>query len=60
MAPREWSLALFGAFASREKTLHADPGHHVDVPRFEMESAKRFFGRYLVEGCAALGTPGVE
>jgi hypothetical protein len=38
MVPRESGLALFGAFASAEKTLHANAGGHLDVPRFEMEA----------------------
>jgi hypothetical protein len=35
MVPREVGLALFDAFASREKTLHANPGRHAAVPAFE-------------------------
>jgi hypothetical protein len=27
--PRESGLALFGAFASRQKTLHANSGRHL-------------------------------
>src|SRR6266498_41340 len=42
LVPRDSALALFDAFASREKTLHASPGRHVDVPAFELESAERF------------------
>jgi dienelactone hydrolase len=53
VVPREWGLALFGAFASREKTLHANPGRHVGVPAFEMESSERFFTRHLLEGAPA-------
>ena len=45
--PRESGLALFDAFASTEKTLHANAGRHKDVPRFEADSAMRFFGRHL-------------
>ncbi|MCW2904998.1 MAG: alpha/beta hydrolase, partial [Streptosporangiaceae bacterium] len=41
-------LALFGAFASREKTLHANPGRHAGVPAFELDSSERFFTRHLV------------
>ncbi len=48
LVPRESGLALFGAFASAEKTLHANPGRHVEVPRFEVESSERFFARHLV------------
>ena len=47
MIPRDSGLALFGALASREKTLHANPGAHIAVPRFEVESAERFFLRHL-------------
>jgi dienelactone hydrolase len=45
--PRTQSLALFDAFASIEKTLHANPGTHGQVPAFEIESTLRFFARHL-------------
>ncbi|WP_327299079.1 alpha/beta hydrolase [Streptomyces sp. NBC_01197] len=45
--PREASLALFEAFASEEKTLHANAGKHMEMPRFEADSAVRFFARHL-------------
>jgi dienelactone hydrolase len=45
--PRDSGLALFEAFASREKTLHANPGRHANVPRFELDSSERFFARHL-------------
>ena len=45
--PRDEALALFDAFASTEKTLHANPGLHGQVPRFEVESTVRFFARHL-------------
>ncbi len=45
--PREEALALFDALASTEKTLHANPGKHGDVPAFEADSALRFFARHL-------------
>jgi pimeloyl-ACP methyl ester carboxylesterase len=48
MVPRESGLALFGAFASAEKTLHANTGGHMEVPRFEVESSVRFFARHLL------------
>jgi hypothetical protein len=54
LVPREVGLALFGAFASREKTLHANPGNHAGVPAFELESSQRFFTRHLVEGGASV------
>lgn len=45
--PREAGLALFDAFASKEKTLHANAGTHMELPRFEADSAARFFARHL-------------
>ncbi|MEX1651807.1 alpha/beta hydrolase [Streptomyces pseudovenezuelae] len=45
--PRTQSLALFDAFASTEKTLHANPGGHGEVPGFETESTLGFFARHL-------------
>jgi dienelactone hydrolase len=45
--PREQSLAVFDALASAEKTLHANPGGHGDLPAFETDSSLRFFARHL-------------
>jgi dienelactone hydrolase len=45
--PRAASLALFDALASAEKTLHANPGKHGDLPAFELDAALRFFARHL-------------
>ncbi|HEY1624544.1 MAG TPA: alpha/beta hydrolase [Streptosporangiaceae bacterium] len=45
--PRAQSLALFDALASAEKTLHANPGQHMEVPAFELDSTLRFFARHL-------------
>ncbi|MFI7020871.1 dienelactone hydrolase family protein [Streptomyces sp. NPDC050164] len=45
--PRAQSLALFEAIGSAEKTLHANPGQHGDLPRFEMDDSLRFFTRHL-------------
>jgi hypothetical protein len=44
---RQSGLALFDAFASKEKTLHANAGRHKELPRFETDSAARFFARHL-------------
>jgi pimeloyl-ACP methyl ester carboxylesterase len=44
---RQSGLALFDAFASKEKTLHANAGTHKELPRFEADSAVRFFARHL-------------
>ncbi|MEV6211467.1 alpha/beta hydrolase [Kitasatospora sp. NPDC051914] len=46
-APRAAGLALFDAIASTEKTLHANPGKHAEVPAFELDSNIRFFTRHL-------------
>ncbi len=50
LVARDPGLALFGAFASGEKTLHANPGRHTAVPAFELDSSARFFLRHLVVG----------
>jgi dienelactone hydrolase len=47
LVPRAQSLALFDAFGAAEKTLHANPGGHGDLPRFETDSSLRFFARHL-------------
>jgi pimeloyl-ACP methyl ester carboxylesterase len=47
LVERQSGLALFDAFASTEKTLHANCGTHLQVPRFEIDSAARFFARHL-------------
>jgi pimeloyl-ACP methyl ester carboxylesterase len=47
--PRESGLALFDAFASTQKTLHANAGAHKELPRFEADSAVEFFTRHLRE-----------
>jgi dienelactone hydrolase len=48
LVPRDSGLALFDALGSNEKTLHANPGRHIEVPAFELESSERFFTRHLV------------
>jgi hypothetical protein len=45
--PRDSALALFDAFGSTEKTLHANAGRHQELPKFESDSAARFFSRHL-------------
>ena len=44
---REEGLALFDAFASKEKSLHVNAGKHKELPRFEADSAVRFFARHF-------------
>ncbi|MFE4975270.1 alpha/beta hydrolase [Kitasatospora sp. NPDC056651] len=50
LVPREGALALFGALGSRQKTLHANPGGHLEVPDAELDSSERFLTRYLSAG----------
>ncbi|HET9172254.1 MAG TPA: alpha/beta hydrolase [Actinospica sp.] len=50
---RAAGLALFDAFASREKSLHVNSGRHKELPRFEADSAVRFFIRHFGIGRAA-------
>jgi cephalosporin-C deacetylase-like acetyl esterase len=50
VASRELGLALFNAFASKEKTMHINPGAHVEIPQFEGESWERFFVRHIGVG----------
>ena len=45
---RDRALALWDAFGSKEKTMHINPGRHVEVPRFERDSSAAFFRRHLL------------
>jgi len=47
LIPRDDALALFAAFGSPDKTLHANPGRHHDVPEFELDNSERFLTRHL-------------
>ena len=47
LVPRADGLALYDAFGSACKTLHANPGRHGEVPLFELDSTERFFARHL-------------
>jgi cephalosporin-C deacetylase-like acetyl esterase len=47
VAPRESGLALFNAFGAKEKTMHINPGAHVEIPNFEGASWQAFFVRHL-------------
>jgi len=47
VAPREAGIALFNAFASKEKTMHINPGEHVGIPNFEGASWERFYVRHI-------------
>ncbi len=47
VAPREAGIALFNAFASTEKTMHINPGGHMDIPNFESGDWEGFYVRHL-------------
>ena len=47
VASREHGLALFNAFGSAAKTMHINPGGHMEIPDFESASWERFFVRHL-------------
>lgn len=47
VAPRETGIDLFNAFSSKEKTMHINPGGHMDIPDFEGASWERFYVRHL-------------
>ena len=44
---RESGLALFDAIGSEEKTMHINPGGHVNTPLFERDAYEAFFRRHL-------------
>ncbi|WP_421931148.1 dienelactone hydrolase family protein [Phenylobacterium sp.] len=44
---REQGLALFNAFGSSEKTMHINPGRHVEIPAHEREAWLAFWKRHL-------------
>jgi dienelactone hydrolase len=44
---RQMALDLFDAFASTEKSLHANMGGHTGVPSSQGDEADRFFTRHL-------------
>jgi dienelactone hydrolase len=45
--PREGGLTLFDLLASPRKTLHANPGRHLDIPAEEITAALLFVARLL-------------
>ena len=45
---KESALRLYAAIGSEDKTLHANPGKHGEVPRYEHVSALEFFDRQLM------------
>ena len=55
IASRESGVALFNAFGSAEKTMHANPGGHMGIPPFEAASWERFYVRHLGTADAPIG-----
>ncbi len=45
---RDDGLALWDALGSEDKSLHLNPGGHIDVPRFERDAVEAFFRRHLL------------
>jgi hypothetical protein len=48
--PRNDGLALFDLLGSPDKTLHANPGGHLGIPRAEFGDAVRFLARHPGSG----------
>jgi dienelactone hydrolase len=48
LASHEAGLALYDAIGSPAKTMHINPGGHIEVPLFERDEAEAFFVRHLV------------
>jgi pimeloyl-ACP methyl ester carboxylesterase len=44
---REHGLALYDAFGSAEKTMHINPGGHIQMPPFERDAVEAFYARHL-------------
>jgi len=49
---RDAALGLWDALGSTEKTLHLNPGSHVQVPKFERQASEDFYRRHLLGGSA--------
>jgi alpha-beta hydrolase superfamily lysophospholipase len=47
IVPRDTCLKLFSEIGSKKKTLHANPGRHVEVPAFEVEASVEYLERNL-------------
>lgn len=51
--PRDGGLRLFDLLGSRDKTLHANPGRHLEFPATEIAEAARFLDRHLIRNVGA-------
>lgn len=49
VAAREHGIALFHAFGSEEKSMHINPGGHLDIPAHERPAWAAFFRRHLAQ-----------
>ena len=47
LVQRTDALTLFDTLATRDKTMHVNPGPHIAVPVEEIEATERFFAKYL-------------
>lgn len=47
LVPRDSALTLFDALATKDKTMHVNPGIHVAVPAEEVAASERFFEKHL-------------
>jgi len=47
IVPRDACLELYDALGTTKKTLHANPGKHSAVPRFEVQGSVDYLDRYL-------------
>lgn len=53
VATREGGVALYEAFASKDKTMHINPGPHMGIPPQEAASWEAFYHRHLGLGPGA-------
>ncbi len=47
LVPHEMAFALFGKIASKDKTMHVNPGLHAAVPADEIRHSEEFFAKHL-------------
>jgi dienelactone hydrolase len=47
LARRQYALALYDLFGSPAKTLHANPGRHVEIPAAEYAASEAFLAGHL-------------
>lgn len=55
VASHEHGIALFDAFGSNEKTMHINPGGHMDIPNFEGDAWEGFYLRHMEPASQTLG-----